>query len=298
MNRISAVAAFIAILLAFASPSRAAAVDVVATGLHFAEGTVFVGNTLYFVDYSTSDVLRLAGDKVERVWHQDGCGANGLLQIPEGLLVACFDGDTVVLVSLDGKVLETISRDAAGHPFNSPNDLAADPRGGVYFTGSGAEGILGKVYYRAADKRVTEVASGISFANGLVLSLDGKLLYVAESRAHRLLTFAVAADGSLSDRHEFLKLGDILADGRRKVYTPDGVRIDKQGRLFVGLYEGGGFAVIGTNGTLIKQIDIPGPHHASLAITPDGKFVYGTTVYDDPTGYRGELYRVPNPVAE
>ena len=56
--------------------------------------------------------------------------------------------------------------------------------------------------------------------------------------------------------------------------------------------------MIGADGKLIRQIDIPGPHHANLAISPDGKFVYGTTEYDVPNGYRGELYRVPNPVAE
>jgi gluconolactonase len=59
-----------------------------ATGFQFAEGTIFVGNTLYFVDYSASDVLRLVGNKAETVWHQNGCGANGLLQVAQGLLVA------------------------------------------------------------------------------------------------------------------------------------------------------------------------------------------------------------------
>jgi gluconolactonase len=48
-----------------------AASEVVATGLRFPEGTIFVGETLYFVDYSTSDVLRLVSGKVEKVWHRD-----------------------------------------------------------------------------------------------------------------------------------------------------------------------------------------------------------------------------------
>jgi hypothetical protein len=64
--------------------SHAAGADIVATGFQFTEGTIFVGNTLYFVDYSASSVLRLTGNKVETVWHQNGCGANGLLQVPRG----------------------------------------------------------------------------------------------------------------------------------------------------------------------------------------------------------------------
>ena len=55
--------------------------EIVATGLHFPEGTIFVGNTLYFVDYSTSDVLRIVLGNVEKAWHQDGCGANGLQSV-------------------------------------------------------------------------------------------------------------------------------------------------------------------------------------------------------------------------
>ena len=276
--------------------SYAADADIVATGLQFAEGTIFVGNALYFVDYSASNVMRLAAGKVETVWHQNGCGANGLLRVPRGLLVACYDGNTVDLITLDGKLSRTIDKDGTGQPFQSPNDLAADAKGGVYFSGSGSDTVPGKVYYLGADQRVKPVAANINYANGLVVSPDGKTLYLAESKSHRLLSFAIAVDGSLGNPREFVRLGDILRSGR--AYTPDGVRIDKHGRIFVGLYDGGGFAVIGSDGKLIRQIDIAGPHHANLAISPDGKFVYGTTVYDMPTGYHGELYRVPNPVAE
>jgi gluconolactonase len=276
--------------------ARAADAEIIATGLQFTEGTIFVGGTLYFVDYSASSVLRLTGGKVETVWHQDGCAANGLLSVPRGLLVACYERGTVVLISLSGKLLRTISQDDAGHSFDSPNDLAADANGGVYFTGSGSDRVAGKVYYIDADGRVREVAANINYANGLAVSPDGKILYLAESRAHRLLAFSIAAGGTLNNPRVFANLSGILASGR--VYTPDGVRIDKHGQVFVGLYDGGGFAVIDPGGKLVRQVDIPGPHHANLAISPDGAYVYGTTVYDVPDGYRGELYRIRNPVAE
>jgi gluconolactonase len=287
----------LAMLLA-AGAARAAVVEIVATGLQFPEGPIFVGSTLYFVDYGTSDVLRLAANKVERVWHQDGCGANGLVQLADTLLVACFDAGTVVQIGLDGQAVGTISHDQAGEPFIAPNDLATDGKGGVYFTGSGSGAILGKVYYRAADGRVTAVAADIQFANGLVVSPDGRVLYVAETRTGCLLRFSIAADGTLSDRRPFVRLADILRDPAHTEYSPDGVRIDRRGNLFVGLYNGGGFAVIAPDGTLIQQVDLPAPHHANLAITPDGKNVYVTAVYDQADGsYRGALDRIANPLA-
>jgi gluconolactonase len=274
-------------------------VEVIAKNLRFPEGTIFVGDQLYFVDYSDSDVLRLVDGKVKRVWHQDGCGANGLLQAPNALLVACFDSGTFVKISLDGKLLETIRKDGAGTRFTSPNDLAADAKGGAYLTTSGSGNAdLGKVFYLSTDHQVKEVASNIHFANGVCVSPNGKFLYVAETHMSRLLSFTIADNGSLSEQREFVRLADILTDAKQKVLRPDSMRIDKNGNLFVALYDGGGFVVIRPDGTLIRHVDLPAPHHTNLAISPDGKWVFITAVYDSPTGYRGELYRVANPLVE
>lgn len=278
----------------------APAVESVATGLQFPEGTIFVGSTLYFVDYATSKVLRLGRDGgVQTVWQQAGCGANGLVQTSSALLVACYDSGVVSEITLDGRLLATIAADDSGRPFVSPNDLTADKRGGVYFSTSGSGLVPGKVYYRGADRRVREVASNIRYANGLAVSNDGERLYLAESGANRLLVYTIAPDGALINGREFVKLGDILSKPGQSVFTPDGVRIDRHGNLFVGLYRGGGFAVIGSDGRLIRQVDLPVSHHANLAISPDGKYVFATAT-DDEAGatHLGAVLKVANPIAE
>lgn len=277
------------------SAGEPTSVETVATGLQFPEGTVFVGDELYFVDYGSSDVLHLVDGAVQKVWHQHGCGANGLAQVGSSLLVACYDSGTIAEIALDGRLIDTIRSDDKGLPFLCPNDLAADQKGGVYFTASGSGTAPGKVYYRGADLRVREVASNIHYANGLVVSLDGKRLYLAESAASRLLSYAIALDGGLSDGKEFFKLDDALASAGPRAFTPDGVRIDRFGNVFVALYRGGGFAVFSSDGALIRTVELPASHHSNLAISPDGKAVFVTSVYDTPGGgARGGILKVPN----
>ena len=135
---------------------------IVATDLRFPEGTIFIGNDLYFVDYARSSVLRLVGGKTETVWHQDGCGANGLVAVPDGLLVACFDSGTIVQISAAGATLTTIRADDRGQTLVAPNDLTADQRGGIYVSDSGSSSRPGKVFYLSRNQVLHEMASGFA----------------------------------------------------------------------------------------------------------------------------------------
>jgi gluconolactonase len=286
--------------LAAAGPGSAAEPEIIARGFGYVEGPIFVAGTLYFVDYNSSRVLRMVNGQVQTVWHEDGCGANGLVELSGALLVACYDSGVVAMISTDGKLLQRIDQDRAGHRFVAPNDLAADAHGGVYFSASGSgDAVLGSVFYRRADGVVEQVADGIRSANGLVVSLDGHTLYVAQTRDQRLLAFTIAADGSLAGRRLDVDLATLLKADSSPVHMPDGVRMDRHGNLFIGLFNGGGFAVLDATGKLVTMIHLPGTHHASLAISPDGRSVYATAVFEEPgANTNGEILRVANPVIE
>jgi gluconolactonase len=258
-------------VLSIGSPSGAfadsAQAVVVATDLLFPEGTIFVGHDLYFVDYARSDVLRLVGAKTEVVWHQDGCGANGLVAVPDGLLVACFDAAAVVKISLRGATLTTIRRDAVGQAFVAPNDFAADQNGGLFLSDSGSSGRPGKVYYLSSNGVVREVASGIRFANGIGVSPDGSTLYVAESPTGKVLTFPIGADGFLGPVRDLIRLRDVLP-------------------------------IVSPGGRVLKLLHVPSQHHTNLAISPDEESLYVTAVDDDArSAYRGQIVRMANPLA-
>jgi gluconolactonase len=283
------------------APALAASTaSVVTAGLKFPEGTVFVGNTLYFVDYAASTVYRLQNDVPVPVWQQTGCGANGLLEYQGGLLVACYDDGTLQEITLDGAPVEAFESTAAGERFDRPNDLVADRKGGAYFTASGGDqGTPGKIFYLARGAmKPSRVATGLQNANGIAVSPDGRTLYLGESAKDRILKYEVASDGSLSQRELFVDL-DAAGLPAAPRHTPDGIRTDAAGRIFVSLYIGGGFAIVDRHAKLLSYVALPGTHHSNLALSPDGRDVYGTMV-DDGTfeGPIGGLYRVANPLAQ
>jgi sugar lactone lactonase YvrE len=76
----------------------------------------------------------------------------------------------------------------------------------------------------------TVVDTGLKFSNGLCLSPDQSLLYVADSRSHWVWSFVIQADGSLAHKQRFfhLHVPDTADDS-----GADGMRVDSDGRLWV-----------------------------------------------------------------
>jgi sugar lactone lactonase YvrE len=79
----------------------------------------------------------------------------------------------------------------------------------------------GGISLATPDGAVRQVADGIEFPNGMVVTSDNSTLIVAESFAGRLSAFDIARDGSLSNRR-------VWADG----LGPDGITIDAEGAVW------------------------------------------------------------------
>jgi sugar lactone lactonase YvrE len=75
------------------------------------------------------------------------------------------------------------------------------------------------------DGSARQVADGIAFPNGMVVTPDNSTLIVAESYAKRLTAFDIADDGSLSNRR-------VWADRHEGV--PDGICLDAEGAVWYG----------------------------------------------------------------
>lgn len=175
---------------------------------------------------------------------------------------------------------------ASGEPFGRLNDLIADGKGGAYFTVGGA-------YHVSAEGVVTKVEDQNIRSNGIMLSRDGRTLYVTNDTV--VLAFDVRADGSTANRRDF---GSLQGDN-----GGDGMAIDSEGRLYV--TGNMGVHVFSVQGQHLGMIPTPrrpitlafsGPEKKTLyvpmmgAVGPDGK------AWETPMGVRNTamtIYRIP-----
>jgi gluconolactonase len=169
-----------------------------------------------------------------------GEGSNGLTLDEQGRLLLCQHGDRrLSRLASDGHSFEMIVERYDGKRFNSPNDLCLDRAGNLFFTdppyglgkGVNEQGFSG-VYRRATDGSVTLLHRDLDRPNGLALSPDEKILYVANSgEKHTFLTaFDLRADGTVGPGRVLFDASALLAAGRPGLM--DGLKVDVCGNIW------------------------------------------------------------------
>jgi sugar lactone lactonase YvrE len=287
-----------------ASQAHADGMRVLNDDAHFPEGPAWYHGKLYYVEYDRNSVTTWDGKKTAIFWSQKGCGPSAVFPTTHGeFLTTCYDSGTIGRISAAGKDLPPYVHDKDGNAFVGPNDFAPDHHGGIYFTCSGTApgpAINGKVFYLAANGTITQQARDVHSANGVAVSNDGKLLFVVETEAHRLIEFNIGPDASLSERRVFLNLDDLT--GNVVHIYPDGVKIDSKGQIYIGQNPrdahaplAGTIFVVNADAKLLRRLTLPSPGVPNLAFSPDEKTVYVTALDQlDKAPYRGKLYAIPN----
>jgi gluconolactonase len=256
----------------------------------FPEGPVMSKGNLLYVEYAGQTVLSWDGKENKVFWKQDGCGPSAVVPMGEKFGVTCYDSGQLVVISADGKTLDTFDKDDKGGKLQGPNDGAPDGQGGAWFTLSGpweAGPIVGRVVHLAANGTLTAAADDLHYANGIVVGKDGRL-YVCESEAGRVISFAIGADGSLGDRRLFVRL---YALGEAPDAYPDGIKLGPNGNFYIGEYSSGSILEVAPDGTLKNKYTVPSPASPNLTFSDDGKTMYVTAI-DNKNGapYEGKVY--------
>ncbi len=220
-----------------------------------------------------SQMLKLTTPSTVATFLADA-GTNGMALDASGAVLACSHKvQGIAKLDLAAATLTTIVDKVDGKTFNSPNDLVVRSDGTIYFTdpdyqlGNRTSGTGKKGVYRVTPTgTVSVVDDTFNQPNGISLSPDEKVLYVADYAGNAIRTFAVAADGSTSGRKDFAQ-----------VSSPDGFGMDCLGNLYVASGGSGGtLQVFAPSGTKLGSVTVASSLSNAAFGGSDGKTLYLT----------------------
>jgi gluconolactonase len=195
----------------------------------FLEGPVFDAHgNLYVADIPWGRVFRIdRAGSWELVAEFDG-EPNGMKFADERTLVISDYKNGLMALNVDsGRVTPYLER-RNSERFRGVNDLVFDSRGNLYFTDQGQSGLhepSGRVYRLAPDGRLDLLLNNVPSPNGIVLSPDEGVLFVAATRGNCVWRAPLMPDGSVA------KVGQFFSSYGPS--GPDGLAMDEAGRLLV-----------------------------------------------------------------
>jgi gluconolactonase len=220
-----------------------------------------------FTETRANRITRIAEDGSTSTFLENSNGSNGLAFNAKGELVtAQVLNPRVGVVYPLGKE-KVLADQFEGVPFVRPNDLVLSKRGDIYFTDSGAPPRAADgtqpvftprpvVYRITPEGKLLRIANDIERPNGIQLSPDEKVLYLANTLGEYIFAYDVAADGSISGKRNFARLeGFRPNDSGVNSSGADGLAIDAKGRLYVASTSG--IQVFSASGEALGIIPLP-----------------------------------------
>src|SRR6185312_2729948 len=216
--------------------------------------------SLLFTENRAARVTRITLDGSVSAYLTNPAGPNALALNAQGSVVAVLTAQPGVAIIYPPERAAILVDRADGKPLNRPNDLVIDRQGGVYFTDPGGRPKPGQpsaataVYYLSARKELRLIDSNVGLPNGIQLSPDEKVLYVANTTGEYLLAYDITAAGVVGERRNFARLA-LPADARTPAAGADGIAVDVDGRLYVATSVG--VQVLSAAGAALGVIELP-----------------------------------------
>jgi gluconolactonase len=279
--------------------SQARAEQLVNNRALYPEGPLWIAGKLYYAEMYANQVTVWDG-KENLVfwrpkqslwsWFSQDCGPTSIAPYTKNsVVILCHLASALVEVSLEtGNTLREFKTGDNGNALYHPNDSKADDEGGIYFSSAGDFHLkapaIGTVYYLSAAGRVTPVATGIHYANGIEVYKGN--LYVSEHLGRRVLVYPILRPGIVGKLKKTISLDSLTptAEFSYPLAGPDGLEIDDNGNLYICEYGAGRVLVVNPQGELIKIIPAPIQYLTNMALSDNGKTMtlVGTDDNTDP----------------
>lgn len=254
-------------------------------GLQFPEGPVVLSDgSVLLVEVAGQRITKVAsGGTAETLAEMPG-GPNGAAVGADGNLYVCnnggfkwvddefglrpvgqaedYVGGSIQRVDLATGEVTTIYTECDGRPLRAPNDIYVDRDGGLWFTDLGQNRPDGRdhgaVYYAHADgSHISTVIYPMLTPNGIGMSPDESVLYVAETEGGRLWAFDINGAGEIARQPWPSPNGGRFIGGFDGFQRLDSLAVEADGNICVGTLVRGGITVYSPDGGLVDYIALP-----------------------------------------
>ncbi|UOD50585.1 SMP-30/gluconolactonase/LRE family protein [Orrella daihaiensis] len=195
----------------------------------FLEGPLFDGQgNLYVTDIPYGRIFKITPEKHwELIIEYEG-EPNGLKWLQDGVLLITDYMNGLMQLDVNTKAMTALLQRNNSESFKGVNDLTFDSRGNLYFTDQGQTGLhdpTGRVYRLSPNGQLDTLLTNVPSPNGLVLSPDEKVLYVAATRGNEVWRTPILENGAAA------KVGRFFTSHGPS--GPDGMAMDVEGGLLI-----------------------------------------------------------------
>lgn len=263
--------------------------------LQFPEGPIAMPDgSVIVVEIARGTLTRVLLDGRKEVIAKTGGGPNGAAIGPDGACYVCNNGGfawernsrsggmrpvrqaddyitgRIERIDLATGKIERLYDQCGDHKLNGPNDIVFDQKGNMWFTDLGKsrprDMDRGAVYWARPDgSEIKEVVQPITTPNGIGLSPDEKILYVAETEGARLYSFPIEGNGIV----EILPFPESINGGR--FVTCDGgfrrfdsLAVEAGGNICIATLMTGGITVARPGGGTVEFIKTEDPFTTNI----------------------------------
>lgn len=244
---------------------------------------------LWFCNWGTNQIVAVDPDgRSEIVLENAAVAPHSIDWLPDGRLLivpgSAECGERLLRQEPDGSLVP--HADLSGLP-SGFNEITVDGRGNIYVNGADFDFLAfieramqdmaagdttplherpdfvpGYIAVITPDGRAREVAGGIAFPNGMVITPDNRTLIISESFTGTLTAFDIDVDGGLGGRR-------VWADG----LGPDGICMDADGAIWTSKGEQDCVRVA-EGGAVLDRIDLDRSAFACMLGGPDGRTLF------------------------
>ena len=251
-------------------------IELVADGLLFPEGPIAMNDgSVILTEVQAGRLTRVTPDGKKEVVAETGGGPNGAAVGPDDAIYVVNNGGSITWIEQDGLTIpsstppgytggyvqridlksgaiRTILDSCDGRRFAGLNDLVFDKTGGMWFTDHGATlpeyRSHGAIYYARPDgSKVVRHRDHLISPNGVALSPDESVVYMADTLLQRLWAFDLTAPGEMGPPVGFAP-GRIVGNLER-FQLLDSMAIEADGKICVATIINGGVTIFEPNGS-------------------------------------------------